>query len=428
MKKFEASNKFLDRAKKVIPLASQTFSKCYTQISVGASPLFIEKGKGGHVWDIDGNEYVDQLMALAPVNLGYQYEEVDGAVRKQMEKGTLFSLPGKLETELAEKICDIVPCAEMVRYGKNGSDVTTAAIRVARAATGRDIIAVGGYHGWHDWYIGSTTRNKGVPRAVRDLTASFTYNDIASLEAVFEKYPGQVAAVILEPIGVESPKDNFLEKVRDLTHKHGAVLVFDEMITGFRISLGGAQEYFGVTPDLACFGKAIANGYPLSVLVGKREFMKECEEIFFSFTFGGELLSLAAGLATITVLERENVPNYINTFGMELQNKYNEITDDLGITKYTKAAGYGSHFVNTFSDNTGDADLAARTVFQETMASEGVFTVGSNNICFSHTEEDKKIITRAYQVALERVKGGYENGNMDSLIKGTKVQAVFRKP
>ncbi len=425
---FQASNNFLKRAQNVIPLASQTFSKCYTQLSVGASPLFMDKGKGGHVWDIDGNEYIDQLMSLAPVNLGYQFDEVDKAVHQQMRKGTVLSLPGTLEVELAEKICDIVPCAEMVRYGKNGSDVTTAAIRVARASTGRDIVAVGGYHGWQDWYIGSTTRNKGVPQAVRDLTKTFTYNDIASLEAIFNEFPDQVAAVILEPIGVEFPKDDFLQKVRDLTHKYNAVLVFDEMITGFRLALGGAQEYFGVTPDLACFGKAIANGYPLSVLTGKKELMKECEEIFFSFTFGGELLSLAAALATITVLERENVTQYINKFGMELQNTYNDIAEKLDITEHTKAVGYGSHYVNIFTNDAGETDLAARTVFQEAMIEQGIFTVGSNNVCFSHTEADKQAILNAYTVSLERLKVGYQNGNMESLIQGTKVKPVFRKP
>lgn len=425
--KYEESKNFLERAKKVIPLASQTFSKCYTQMSVGAVPVFFEKGKNGHVWDIDGNEFVDQVMSLAPVNLGYQYEEVDEAVRKQMQKATILSLPGKLEVEMAEKICEVVPCAEMVRYGKNGSDVTAGAVRVARAYTGRDIVAVGGYHGWQDWYVGSTTRNKGVPQSTRDMTKTFTYNKIETLEAIFQEYPNQVAAVILEPIGVEFPEDNFLQKVRDLCTKHGAVLIFDEMVTGFRIALGGAGEYFGVKPDLACFGKAVANGYPLSVLTGKKELMKECEEIFFSFTFGGELLSLAAGLATVTILQRDKVNDFINTFGMELQNTYNSIAKELELESYTKAVGYGSHFVNSFTNN-GETDLAAKTVFQEAMAEAGVFTICSNNICFTHTEEDKKKIVATYRSALQKVKMGYDNNNMESLIQGTKLQAVFRKP
>lgn len=426
--KFDESNKFLERAKKVIPLAAQTFSKCHTQVSVGAAPLFFERAKGSHIWDIDGNEFVDHTLSLAPISLGYQYEEVDEAVIRQMKKATVLSLPGTIEAELAEKICEVVPCAEMVRYGKNGSDVTAGAVRVARAYTGRDMIAAGGYHGWQDWYIGTTTRNKGVPQVTRDLTKTFTYNKIETLEALFEQYPNQIAAVILEPIGVEAPVDNFLQKVKELAHKNGALLIFDEMITGFRLSLGGAQEHFGVVPDLACFGKAVANGYPLSVLTGKKEIMKECEEIFFSFTFGGELLSLAAGLATITILQRDSVNSMINEVGMRLQNGYNQIARELGIESKTQALGYGSHYVNSFTNEVGEADLAAKTVFQEEVIANGVFTICSNNVCFSHSEEDVQKILFAYRAGLTKVKEGYENNTMEALIRGTKLAPVFRKP
>lgn len=425
---FQQSIEWLSRAKKVVPLASQTFSKCSTQLSVGAVPLFLDRAKGAHVWDIDGNEYIDQILSLAPIVLGYGYDEVDNAVREQMQKGTILSLPGKLETEVAEKICSLIPGAEMVRYGKNGSDVTAGAIRVARAYTGRDVVAVGGYHGWQDWYIGSTTRNKGVPKATQELTKTFTYNNIESLEKIFAEYPGQVAAVILEPIGVEFPKDNFLQKVKDLTHKNGAVLIFDEMVTGFRIALGGAQAYFGVTADLACFGKAVANGYPISILTGKRELMKECEEIFFSFTFGGELLSLAAALKTMTILERDRVNEKINVMGNKLQDGYNALCNELSLNSRTKALGYGSHHVITWKNEAGEDDLAAKTVFQEMMVAQGVLTICSNNTCFSHTENDIDRILAAYRVALSRVKEGIDSGNVESLIQGTKLQPVFRKP
>lgn len=425
---FEKSNEHLARAKKVIPLASQTFSKCYTQLSVGAAPLFLDRGAGGHVWDIDGNEYIDQVLSLAPIVLGYQYPAVEEAVAKQMKKGGILSLPGVLETEVAERICEVVPCAEMVRYGKNGSDVTAGAIRVARAYTGRDMVACAGYHGWQDWYIGTTTRNAGVPKATQELTKTFTYNDFASLERLFAEYPNKIAAVILEPIGAEFPKDDFLANVRDLTQKHGAVLIFDEMITGFRMRLGGASEYFGVTPDLACFGKAVANGYPLSILTGKRELMQVCEEIFFSFTFGGELLSLAAAAATIDVMKREPVHESINRMGDELRDAYNAIAADLGITERTKAVGYGAHHVIQFTDAAGEGDLAAKTVFQEQMIAHGVLTICSNNICYAHTEDDIIRIREAYRAALESVKRGIEEESLETMIHGKKVQPVFRKP
>jgi glutamate-1-semialdehyde 2,1-aminomutase len=209
----------------------------------------------------------------------------------------IFSLPHPIEAEVAELICEMVPCAEMVRFGKNGSDATSGAIRLARAFTGRDRVAVCGYHGWQDWYIGSTARHRGVPKATRDLTHTFAYNDLTSLDALLDAHAGEFAAVILEPMNVTDPAPGFLEGVKQRAHRHGAVLVFDETITGFRYANGGAQQLFGVTPDLATFGKGLANGYPVSAVAGRREIMKLMEEIFFSFTFGGEALSLAAARA-----------------------------------------------------------------------------------------------------------------------------------
>ena len=221
-----------------------------------------------------------------PVVLGYRDPDVDDAVRRQLDLGITFSLATELEAEVAEKLVDAVPCAEMVRFGKNGSDATTGAVRVARAATGREIVAVCGYHGWHDWYVGSTTRNKGIPKAVQGLTEQFEYNNLGSLQSLFDKHPGRIAAVIMEPMNMIEPEDGFLQSVAALTRKEGAILIFDEIITGFRFARGGAQEYFGVTPDISAFGKALGNGMPIAAVVGRREIMMEMEEIFFSSTFG----------------------------------------------------------------------------------------------------------------------------------------------
>ncbi|MBW1735929.1 MAG: aminotransferase class III-fold pyridoxal phosphate-dependent enzyme, partial [Deltaproteobacteria bacterium] len=254
--RYRKSKEFLTRAEKVIPLASQTFSKSHIQYPE-ASPYFLVRGKGSRVWDVDGNEYIDFVNGLLPVILGYCDPDVDKAVMEQMKKGVTFSLASPLECELAEMLVDLIPCAEMVRFGKSGSDATAGAVRVARAYTGRERVAVCGYHGWQDWYIGSTVRNKGVPECVRRLTHSFTYNDLSSLERLFDQYPGEIAVVILEPMNVEDPAPRFLEGVKEVTHKHGAILVFDEIITGFRYALGGAQELFGVVPDLAAVGKSM---------------------------------------------------------------------------------------------------------------------------------------------------------------------------
>ncbi len=254
-------------ALKSIPLGSQTFSKSLTQLPFGVSPFFVDRAEGAYFWDVDNNKYLDFSSALASVTLGYCDPDIDSAVKKQMEKGVTFSLPHTLEEEVAKMLIEAIPCAEQVRFAKNGTDATSGAIRLARAYTSRERIAVCGYHGWQDWYIGSTTKNLGVPKGVQDLTHTFSYNNIDSLEQIFKAHPDEFAAVILEPMSSDYPKDNFLGKVKEITHNNGALLVFDETCTGFRLSHGGAQELFGVTPDIATFGKGLANGYPLSALV-----------------------------------------------------------------------------------------------------------------------------------------------------------------
>jgi len=218
-----------------------------------------------------------------------------------------------------------------VRFGKNGSDVTAGAVRLARGFTGRDIVACCGYHGWQDWYVGTTSRNRGIPEAVRKLTKPFKYNDAASLARIFDEHPGQVAAVIMEPIGVVVPKNGFLEEVRELATRHGALLIFDEVITGFRIAMGGAQEYFRVTPDLACFGKAMGNGFAISAMVGKREIMRLLSEVYFSFTFAGDPLSLAAAKATINEMNRQSVIAHIWEQGTSLKDGFNTISKNCGL-------------------------------------------------------------------------------------------------
>ena len=299
-----ATRRILERAEQIIPLGAQTFSKSKLYWGENA-PLFADRASGSRLWDVDGNEYIDFVSGLCAVNLGYGDPDVTAAVQEQLLKCVSLSLSTALECEVCELICDMVPCAEMVRFGKNGSDATAGAIRVARAFTKRDHIARCGYHGWQDWCIASRNPN-GIPQAVRDLTYTFAYNDLGGLAAQLECYP--CAAVILEPMAFEWPRDGFLEAVKALAHKHGALLIFDETITGFRFANGGAQELFGVTPDLACFGKGLANGFPLSAIVGRRDIMKLfAGGIFFSFTAGGEALSLAAAKATLLKLKREPV-------------------------------------------------------------------------------------------------------------------------
>lgn len=412
----------------VIPSCTQTFSKGPTQFVQGVAPVYLMRGQGSHVWDVDGNEYIDYPMALGPIILGHNYPAVSEAVMQQMKNGTTFSLPHPLEVEVAEMLVDVIPCAEMVRFGKNGSDATTGSVRLARAYTGRDVVACCGYHGWHDWYIGTTTRSKGVPEAVRRLTVPFEYNNISSLARIFEEHPGQVAAVVMEPVGVIEPRDGFLRQVADLTHREGALLVFDEVVTGFRLALGGAQEYYGVTPDMACFGKAIANGYPLSVVAGRKDIMGLFDEVFFSFTFGGEALSLAAAKTTVTELREKKVIGHIWEKGQILQDGYNVFARGFGIDRFTECVGLPPRTVISFRDESGEESLVLKSLFQQECLKRGVLFSGGQNICFSHNNADVDYTLRVYRAAMEIFAEAVRTGNVLQTLEGEPVSPVFRKP
>lgn len=424
---YNESFKYLKRAKKLIPSCSQTFSKSVTQFSQGVSPVFLEKGMGSHVWDVDGNKYIDYSMALGPIILGHAYPTVNEAIIKQLEGGIIYSLPHPLEIELSGLLVEVIPCAEMVRFGKNGSDVTSGAVRAARAYTGRDKIACCGYHGWQDWYIGTTTRNKGVPDAVRELTFTFEYNSIDSLKKIFNENKNEVAAVIMEPVGVVEPEDNFLEEVRDITYENGALLIFDEIITGFRLSLGGAQEYYKVIPDLACFGKAMANGMPISAVVGRREIMEIFDEIFFSFTFGGEVLSLAASIATINEIKGKDVIEHIWRLGRILKDGYNELSKKHSLESYTSCIGLPPRTVITFKDAQGNESLEMKTLFQQEAIKRGILFSGSHNICYSHSDEDIDYTLKVYDEVFKILSRAVEDEDFMKYIEGEIVQPVFRK-
>ena len=423
---YPKSEAMLTRALRSIPLASQTFSKSITQFPPGVSPLFIERADGCRFWDVDGNEFVDFINALLAVSLGHGDPEVNDAIQAQLRRGTSFSLPHPLETEVAEKIIALVPCAERVRFCKNGTDATSGAIRVARAATGRDRVAVCGYHGWQDWYIGSTTRHAGVPGAVRALTHAFTYNDIASLRAVFEAHPGEVAAVILEPMNVTFPAPGFLEAVRDATHEAGAVLIFDETITGFRFALGGAQERFGVTPDLATFGKGLANGLPLSVVAGRQDLMRWMEEVFFSSTFGGETLSLAAANAVLDKLVREPVLETLATRGREVMDITRSAILRHGAGDFAKVEGDPCWSFVLFQDTAAASLWDLKTLFFQEVFDRGIFTLGTHNMSYAHDDAALEQLGHAYDEVFPILREAVDRGDVLERLRCEPLRPLFR--
>lgn len=417
------SDELYERVKDLIPSATMTLAKGPTQYVNGVAPKYLVKGKGARVWDADGNEYIDLNMGIGPLSLGYGYEKVDNAVKAQLEDGITFSLMHPLEVEVAELIREVIPNAEAVKFSKSGADVTSAAIRLARAYIGKDKVLCCGYHGWHDWYVSVTARNAGIPEAVQDLTYTFNYNDIQSLVDAIDD---DVAAVILEPVVFQPPKENFLHQVADICKEKGIVLIFDEMWTGFRMALGGAQEYFGITPDMATYSKAVANGMPLSILTGKKEILDLSDtSVFFYTTFGGEALSLAAAKATIEELRDKNVASFLDSQGAKLKDGYNKIAEELGMT-YTKAIGYNWRSMVTFDASAGDP-LELKSLLQQEMIKRGVLWSSFHNICFSHTDEDVAYILDAYRDALPVVKKAIEDCNVREMIKGIPVQPVFRK-
>jgi len=424
---FDKTTALYRRALATIPLASQTFSKSVMSTVEGAAPLFLDRGDGARVWDVDGNGYIDYVLGLLPVVLGYRDPDVDAAIRGQLEKGISFSLATPLEAELAERLVELIPCAEMVRFGKNGSDATTAAIRLARAHTGRDKIAICGYHGWHDWYIGTTARHLGVPQAVRDLSVTFPFNDAEVLETLLKREPDAFAAVILEPVGLEAPTPGFLEGVRALCDRYGVVLVFDEIITGFRIHLGGAQAVHGVRPDLACFGKAMGNGMPISAIVGRRDIMMRMNDIFFSGTFGGETLSLAASIATIDKLKRVDGPATFAATGARLKQGVRGIIDASGLAQELTVKG-GNWWPGVLATGKGRADaVLVSSLLKQELIEAGLLMGPTFNLCLAHGTDgiiDETLV--AWQTAAGKLAEALASNDPAARLRGKRMQPVFQ--
>jgi glutamate-1-semialdehyde aminotransferase len=419
------SDAYYTRALGLIPAVTQTLAKGPGQFVQGVAPKYLQRGKGARVWDVDGNEYLDLCMAIGPVSLGYAYDAVDDAIRQQLADGITFSLMHPLEVEVAELVREVVPCAESVRFSKTGADVTSAAVRLARAFTGRSKVLCCGYHGWHDWYISVTDRASGVPAAVRHLTSTVAYNDLESVADALGD-GDDTACVILEPVTFEPPRDGFLHELKRLCRERGALLVFDEMWTGFRLALGGAQEHFGVLPDLACFSKAVANGMPLSILAGRADVMHLlAEDVFFFTTFGGEALSLAAAQATIREMRRRDVIGHLARVGRRLKDGYNALAAERGL-EFTACIGYDCRSLVTFDTRAGDP-LLMKSLVQQELIRRGVLWSGFHNLSFSHTDADVDHVLAVYREALAVLADAVRAGRVREALRGQPVEPVFRR-
>ncbi len=429
-KGFVVSESLWEWAQRLIPSGTQTLSKAPNQFVEGVTPKYLRKGANAHVWDVDGNEYIDYPLALGPIILGYNYAPVVEAVTKQITQGTTFTLMHPLEVEVAELVATVVPSAEMVRFAKNGADVTSAAVRVARAYTGRDHIAYCGYHGCQDWYAITTPRNKGIPEVLKELIHPFEYNSIDSLKALFEQYPEKIACVIMEVPGVdpcvyEESGRNFLQEVKELAHKNGALFILDEIVTGFRYATGGAQEYYGVEPDLCCLGKAMGNGFPISAIAGKKEFMKELEEVFFSMTFSGETVGLAAAKATIEELIKKPVIDEIWRKGERLHTGLNMVAREWNVP--FEITGKPPRGTLVFRNSEGGEDLILKSLFLQETVKRGILFGGPVFICYTHTDEDIDKTIQASFEAFRLIRDAIDSGRPEDYLEGKPITTVFRQ-
>ncbi len=403
------SEELFEEAKQYIPGGVLGIRRPYNFVP-GEYPIFIDSGKGGYIYDVDGNKYMDMLCSYGPIILGHREEEVDNAVIAQIQdKGFCFNLAQDWQNKLAKKIVELIPSAEMAFMVKTGSDATTSAIRIARAATGKEKIFRCGYHGWHDWCV---EVKGGIPKKLYEDTYGFDYNDIDSLQALFDEHKDSVAAVIITPVGhplghpVEEPKPGFLEAVKEMTHKFGAVLIFDEIRSGFRVSLGGAQERYGVTPDMTVIGKAMANGYPISAVCGKKELLSLVEhEVFVSSTFFPNSLEMVASLKTIEILEREKALDVIWQHGEKLLDGWRKAAaevPELG----ARVSGIPPMPFITFDRDEKKLYKERRTEFYRQMIRRGVFLAPYHHgyVCYRHSDEDIEFAIGAAAESLQEVK------------------------
>jgi len=431
---FPASLEVQRKAHELIPGGAHTYSKGDDQFPECA-PLFIERGKGCHAWDIEGNEFIEYGMGLRAVTLGHGFEPVVEAAYRQMQRGTNFTRPARIEVEAAEEFLRFVEGADMVKFAKNGSDVTTAAVKLARAYTNRDMIAVCADHPFFstdDWFIGTMEMNAGIPRAVADLTLEFLYNDLASLADLFDRHPGSIACVVMEAEASTQPNPGYLQQVKDLCEQRGAVLIFDEMITGFRWHLGGAQKFHEVTPHLSTFGKALGNGFAISALAGKREIMRlgglyhdQPRVFLLSTTHGAETHALAAAIATMHTYAEQGVVEFLWQQGELLRKLIERSVQEHRLGGYFEVTGRPCNLIYATRDESAERSQSFRALFMQEMIRRGVIAP-SFVVSFSHSDEDIHHTATGVHEALAIYRKALDEG-VEKYLQGRPVKPVDRR-
>jgi glutamate-1-semialdehyde aminotransferase len=404
----------------------QTYSKSRNYF---IRDIMLDHGKGSHVWDTKGNEYTDYTCALGPNLIDMADDRINAAIIKQLKKGISFSTPTQIEQELCEKLISIIPGCEAVKLMKNGKDVTTAAVKLARAYTGRDIILKAGYHGCDCWSIGCEPGCKGIPQAVKDLTIKYKYNDVIDLLKKFAIYPRKIAGIILEPVMENGPYEGYLETVKEICHKNGAILIFDEVVSGARFALGGAAEYYGVTPDLMCIGKAYGGGMPISAVCGRKDIMNliDTGEAFISTTFGGECLSIAAALATIKILEQPGTYEHIWDMGQKMLSGLQTVINSHNLQSCISTTGLPPHCGLTFKD-IGSLDyLDLLSVYEERMLNSGIITSDTSFIMLSHSADDIHHFVVSANLAMDDIQKAIKQNSKAGILTGRKINPVFKR-
>jgi glutamate-1-semialdehyde 2,1-aminomutase len=417
------------RAEELIAGGSQTNSKRPSAYAPGAYPVYAARSQGCRIWDVDGNEYIDYVLGLGPITLGYCYPAVDEAIREQLAKGIVWGLLSPLEVECAELLCEMVPCCEMVRYLKGGAEVTSAAARIARAYTGREVILNSGYRGWADvWSAASEPPlGGGIPECLRGLVKSYSRDDLNMLEDLLKRYGDKVAAVFVDEAGGSAAPREVVQGRRELCDKYGVLLVYDEIVSGFRMAPGGAQEHYGVTPDLACFAKGIANGMPLAAVCGRREVMQIARDLLISITYGGEALSLAAAVACMKEYRAKPVHDTIRATGQKLVDGFNALGQKHGVP--FSASGPVMMSAQRFAYDDAALNQDCWTLLLQEMARRGVLIRrgGLLFVTFSHDDAAVAQTLAALDESLAVVREAVDRGDVARVLATGEVQQSFRR-